>query len=341
MNKGLKKSRSVSQLAFDIVYSSAEMEGYSFDNKVIKHSNSKDNLKNINKQTILSFLDLEDTKVTFIMKDDNPILIAHNNISNESIEIDGLGDHFLALLQTVSMAKRKIKAKENGEEVKLLSNKFIKDINRQLLYIRQDEVAIGEYRYLDFSGKPLEVHHSMVGDNGEYKPCFSANIATSVNKNVIKKMDELVDWVNNIAFKDDRDVLLDVAEFHSRFVQIQPFRDGNKRTARLLTNYLLLINGYPMIDINDNNREEYLAYIYYSTASNEDVFANESKFFNKIHSRIFKQQGERTDENKFVPLRDFFEKNLIKASSNKIVRDILLYDNKREILANQVDIVQI
>ena len=125
MSKNLKKTRSVSQLAFDIVYSSAEMEGYSFNGKVIKLNHTNKCLKNITKKTVLSFLELEETKVTFIMKEEGPIMIAYNTVSDESIEIEGLGDHFLALIQTVSMAKKKIKAKENGEDVKLLSNKFI------------------------------------------------------------------------------------------------------------------------------------------------------------------------------------------------------------------------
>jgi Fic family protein len=46
---------------------------------------------------------------------------------------------------------------------------------------------------------------------------------------------------------------------HFKLVTIHPFRDGNGRTARLLMNLILLIHGYPMAIIRQEQREEYLA----------------------------------------------------------------------------------
>ena len=48
------------------------------------------------------------------------------------------------------------------------------------------------------------------------------------------------------------------AEAHYRLVTIHPFTDGNGRTARLLMNMILLMNGYPPAIIRPKNR---LAYI--------------------------------------------------------------------------------
>lgn len=47
------------------------------------------------------------------------------------------------------------------------------------------------------------------------------------------------------------------AFFHSVFESIHPFRDGNGRAGRLLLNFILKKNGYPMIDIKNKDRMKY------------------------------------------------------------------------------------
>lgn len=47
------------------------------------------------------------------------------------------------------------------------------------------------------------------------------------------------------------------ALFHAEFVRIHPFMDGNGRTARILSNYLLIQNELPTISIQHSNRQGY------------------------------------------------------------------------------------
>ncbi|OGY24628.1 MAG: hypothetical protein A2172_05250 [Candidatus Woykebacteria bacterium RBG_13_40_15] len=48
------------------------------------------------------------------------------------------------------------------------------------------------------------------------------------------------------------------ADAHFKLVSIHPFVDGNGRTARLLMNLVLLINGYPIAIVRNEDRIEYL-----------------------------------------------------------------------------------
>lgn len=54
------------------------------------------------------------------------------------------------------------------------------------------------------------------------------------------------------------------AYFHSAFEAIHPFRDGNGRTGRLILNFMLRKEGFPMIDIKNRDKERYYSSLYES-----------------------------------------------------------------------------
>ena len=44
---------------------------------------------------------------------------------------------------------------------------------------------------------------------------------------------------------------------HLKFVSIHPFGDGNGRISRLIMNHVLYRSGYPMLNIDYNDRRSY------------------------------------------------------------------------------------
>ncbi|MES2629023.1 MAG: Fic family protein [Bacteroidota bacterium] len=61
--------------------------------------------------------------------------------------------------------------------------------------------------------------------------------------------------------KDQLHPLVIASSFHKDFVSIHPFYDGNGRTARILTNLILTSLGYPVIVINEENKQGYYKHL--------------------------------------------------------------------------------
>lgn len=68
-------------------------------------------------------------------------------------------------------------------------------------------------------------------------------------------MKEFFDYVNNKP--KDFNIIEFAAQTHFRFEKIHPFADGNGRIGRLIMNYLLWHEGYPMLIIDYKKRKSY------------------------------------------------------------------------------------
>lgn len=82
-----------------------------------------------------------------------------------------------------------------------------------------------------------------------------ANVSFPLPQSVPYAMDEFIEWLETA--QGTHPVLV-AAEAHFKLVSIHPFVDGNGRTARLLMNLILAINGYPMAVIRNEDRTAYL-----------------------------------------------------------------------------------
>ena len=71
---------------------------------------------------------------------------------------------------------------------------------------------------------------------------------------------------------------------HLKFVRIHPFRDGNGRMARLLMNFVLLKNGYPLLNILNTEKM-----LYYLVLQKVDVSKRSKSFVKYLHDVYIKQ----------------------------------------------------
>lgn len=80
---------------------------------------------------------------------------------------------------------------------------------------------------------------------------------------------------------------------HMRFVSIHPFTDGNGRISRLIMNFILNRNGYPMLDIPYSNRNAYYTALERAQTKKEDY-----AFVQHIFRRYIKEHKKYSEPSK-------------------------------------------
>jgi Fic family protein len=195
-----------------------------------------------------------------------------------------------------------------------LSENIIKNFHKELLkYVAKDEMHRGEY-------KKQENKVIMVDEAGQsIGVLFNATAAYLAPKG----MQELTEWAQGAVKEKRYHPLLIIANFIVEFLAIHPFQDGNGRLSRILTNLLLLKNGYqymPYIShekiIEDNKLEYYLA------------LRKSQKTF--LPAEALAKEGKTLKED-IVPWLEFFFKVLLTQSQMAI--NLLSKENIEKLLS--------
>jgi len=159
-------------------------------------------------------------------------------------DIEEMKAHDVALSQIEEMAK---------EKERPLTETFIKELNKIILVNPFWKEAITSNgtptRKRIEIGKYKTTPNSVQLKNGIIHEYASPEETPSL-------MGDLLSWYNS-NINTLHPVQL-AAEFHYRFVCIHPFDDGNGRVARLIMNYILLKNNYPVVIIKSEDKESYL-----------------------------------------------------------------------------------
>ncbi len=138
-----------------------------------------------------------------------------------------------------------------------LNESTIKSFHKELLkYTNKDIRHRGDYKKGENVVQMVDAQGKQIAVLFETVPAYLTP----------KAMQELVEWTQHAFDEGMYHPLLIIANFLVEFLYIHPFQDGNGRLSRILTNLLLLKEGYgyaPYVSheklIEDNKAEYYLA----------------------------------------------------------------------------------
>jgi len=186
------------------------------------------------------------------------------------------------------------------------SENTIKHFHKELLkYVKKDEAHRGDY-------KKTENQVQMINALGE-----SVGILFDTTRAYLtpKEMQELVEWTQEAIVEKKHHPLLVAGNFLVEFLQIHPFQDGNGRLSRILTNLLLLKEGY----------------LYMPYVSHEKIIEdNKPEYYIALRKS---QKTFKTDHEDIVAWLDFFLTILLKQSEMAI--DLLSKENIERLLTEK------
>lgn len=123
-----------------------------------------------------------------------------------------------------------------------LDESFLKEINRRVtshtLSYRSPGAVPGEYTTTD-----MAAGDTVFGDHEQ----------------LIARVPKLLQSTEKAINEASVHPLILSARFHGFYEYLHPFRDGNGRTGRLVSNYILLRSGHPFLIIPIEARQEYIA----------------------------------------------------------------------------------
>lgn len=123
-----------------------------------------------------------------------------------------------------------------------LDETLLKEINRRVtshtLTYRAPDATPGEYTTTD-----MAAGDTLFGDHEE----------------LIARVPRLLESTEQTIVSAATHPMVVVARFHGFYEYLHPFRDGNGRTGRLVSNYILLRMGHPLLIIPSESRQEYIA----------------------------------------------------------------------------------
>lgn len=123
-----------------------------------------------------------------------------------------------------------------------LDEALLKEINKRVtlhtISYRSPEAIPGEYTTTD-----MAAGDTVFGDHEQ----------------LIAKVPKLLESTEKAIASAAVHPMMLAARFHGFYEYLHPFRDGNGRTGRLVSNYILLRSGHPLLIIPSEARQEYIS----------------------------------------------------------------------------------
>ena len=159
-----------------------------------------------------------------------------------------------------------------------IDEELLKEINRRVtrhtLSYHAPEAVAGEYTTTD-----MTAGDTVFGDH----------------KELIARVPKLLESTEEAIVAANVHPMILAARFHGFYEYLHPFRDGNGRTGRLVSNYILLRMGHPLLIIPSENRKEYIAALRMirTEATDEHLI----RFFFKMATRRMEEELKQKEAN--------------------------------------------
>jgi Fic family protein len=172
--------------------------------------------------------------------------------------------------ETPKRPSRDIKEAENHKKAFYDMLRYSKDLNLQIV-LQWNKMLLSETKP-DVAGKIR--NHGVAISGSKFIPPLAIEVETLLK--------EFFDWYNKNKSKLHPVILS--ALVHLKFVTIHPFSDGNGRISRLMMNFILNKNGFPMLDIPYENRNGY-----YTALERAQIKQEEKIFLQWFFKRYLKE----------------------------------------------------
>lgn len=159
-----------------------------------------------------------------------------------------------------------------------IDEELLKEINRRVtrhtLSYHAPEAIAGEYTTTD-----MTAGDTVFGDH----------------KELIARVPKLLESTEEAIVAANVHPMILAARFHGFYEYLHPFRDGNGRTGRLVSNYILLRMGHPLLIIPSENHKEYIAALRMirTEATDEHLI----RFFFKMATRRMEEELKQKEAN--------------------------------------------
>ncbi|MFH0771428.1 MAG: Fic family protein [Candidatus Omnitrophota bacterium] len=203
---------------------------------------------------------------------------------------------YFELLENVFDSWKSLKFSENT----------VRHFHKELLkYVKKDESHRGEYKKIENKVQMIDSAGKSIGILFDTTPAYLTP----------KEMQELVECTQEALVEKKYHPLLIAGNFLVEFLQIHPFQDGNGRLSRVLTNLLLLREGY----------------LYMPYVSHEKLIEDNKPDYYMALRRS--QKTFKTDHEDITPWLDFFLTVFLKQS--KMAVELLSKENIEKILSTK------
>lgn len=120
------------------------------------------------------------------------------------------------------------------------------------------------------------------------------------HEKLIRQVPRLLESTQSAIDSGEVHPMVIAAKFHGYYEYLHPFRDGNGRLGRLMSNFILFKMGQPLLIIPSSHREEYIAALKYIKKERTDEFLIDFFFKTSINRLQYEISEKKNLTDNFI-----------------------------------------